>query len=53
MMRGVIGLAVMGMFATGMPVTAYDAKVMSSPLGMYEFRVGHALDIVVEGFTKK
>ena len=43
----------MGMSATGMPVTAYDAKVMSSALGVYEIRVGHALDIVVEGLTKK
>ncbi len=38
-------------FANGKAVAAYDSGVATS--GIYGFRVGHALDIIVEGFTKK
>ena len=38
-------------FANGKSVAAYDAGIATP--GFYGFRVGHALDIVVEGFTKK
>ena len=38
-------------FANGKAVAAYDSGVATP--GIYGFRVGHALDIVVEGFTKK
>ena len=38
-------------FANGKAVAAYDSGVATP--GIYGFRVGHALDIIVEGFTKK
>lgn len=37
-------------FANGKAVAAYDSGVATP--GIYGFRVGHALDIVVEGFTE-